>query len=406
VPRPPFLQRVSTRQWMAIDAVVALLLFAAGLASLLPNGHHGHLPGHFAILMIALCLATFPLAYRRRFPLPVLVMVGTGVVVGTLLKQDLAGTPIVALAIFRVATQLPRRASLEAACATVVAIFVALAIAGIHFSHNGSASFYDAIDNAIAIAVAWVIGDSVRARRAYVAGSALQVEQRQRLEVERAQISVAEERLHIARELHDIVAHTLSVIAIQSGVGRHVLDAQPEEARKALAAIETTSRSALNDLRWVLGVLRSEEADGANRNPAPGLADIDRLLGECRAAGLDVAYTQSGPALPLSSSMELCLYRIIQEALTNVTKHAGTAQATVTVSYEDEAIAVSVLDEGALHRNGAVLAQESDWENKAHHGIIGMRERTAIYGGTLIARPRQGGGFEVHARLPISSAQP
>jgi hypothetical protein len=173
-PRPPFLQRVSDRQWKAIDTVVSLLLFAAGLASLLPNGHHGHLPGHFAILIIALCLATFPLAYRRRFPLPVLVMVGTGVFVGTLLKQDLAGTPIVALAIFRVATQLPRRSSLVAACVTLVALFIALAIAGIHFSHGGSAASFDTVDNALAIAVAWFIGDSLRARRAYVAGSALQ----------------------------------------------------------------------------------------------------------------------------------------------------------------------------------------------------------------------------------------
>jgi signal transduction histidine kinase len=283
---------------------------------------------------------------------------------------------------------------------------IALAIAGFHVGHGDNTSFYDATDNILAIAVAWFIGDSVRARRAYVAGSVLQAEQRQRLEAERAQISLTEERLHIARELHDIVAHTLSVIAIQSGVGRHVLDTQPEEARKALAAIETTSRSALNDLRWVLGVLRSDDGEGPARDPAPGLSDVKRLLEECRAAGLNVSFTQGGDARPLSSSMELCLYRIIQEALTNVTKHASSTQASVAVNYEGEAVVVSITDEGALHRNGAVLSSDSDRDVKAHHGIVGMRERTAIYGGTLIARPRPGGGFEVHARLPTSSVLP
>jgi signal transduction histidine kinase len=402
IPRPPFLHRVSARQWVSIDVVVTALLFAGGLTGLLSNKR---LPAHFVLLVIALCLATLPLPYRRKYPLPVLVVVTTGLLVGALLRQDLAGTPIIAIALYPVATQRPRRDSLLAASVTIVAFLVALGIVLLGTS-RGSTAFYDATDNIIAIAVAWFIGDSIRARRAYVAGSVLQAEHRQRLEAERAEVAVTEERLHIARELHDIVAHSLSVIAIQSGVGRHVLDTQPEEARKALAAIETTSRSALNDLRWVLGVLRSAEGDSPSRDPAPGMADIDRLLAECRAAGLEVSFRQSGAATPLSPSMELCLYRIVQEALTNVTKHVGTTKAAVAVSYEPDAIVVSVVDEGALHRNGIVHAPEVDWDAKAHHGIVGMRERTAMYGGSLIAGPRQSGGFEVEARLPISSDQP
>jgi signal transduction histidine kinase len=401
-PRPPFLHRVSARQWFSIDVVIAALLFAGGLTGLLSNKH---LPDHFALLVIALCLATLPLPFRRKYPLLVLVVVSTGLVIGALLRQDLASTPIVALALYPVATQRPRRDSLLMATGAILAFAIALGIVSLGTS-SGSTAFYVATDNILAIAVAWFIGDSVRARRAYVAGSVQQAEQRQRLEAERAEVALTEERLHIARELHDIVAHSLSVIAIQSGVGRHVLDTQPEEARRALAAIETTSRSALNDLRWVLGVLRSDDGDGPSRDPAPGMADIDQLLGESRAAGLEVTFTQSGNATPLSPSMELCLYRIVQEALTNVTKHAGTAQATVAVSYETDAIVVSVRDDGALHRNGAVVAPQGDWDAKAHHGIVGMRERTAMYGGSLIAQPRQGGGFEVEARLPISSGQP
>jgi signal transduction histidine kinase len=400
-PHPPFLHRVSARQWVAIDGAISLSFFAGGLNSLLSN-HGSHLPNHFAILVMALVLATVPLPFRRRFPLQVLVLMVTALAVATLLKQSLAGTPIVALAVYPVATRLRRRESLLAAGASAAMFLIVLAI----LSFRSGTPFYNASDNIIAIAVAWFIGDSVRARRDFVAGSTLQTEQRLRLEAERARASIAEERLHIARELHDIVAHSLSVIAIQSGVGRHVLDTQPEEARKSLAAIETTSRSALNDLRWVLGVLRSHDDGGPGRDPAPGMGDIDQLLGECRASGLEVSFGQSGETRPLSPSMELCLYRIIQEALTNVTKHAGTPHAAVNVSYESDAVVVSVVDEGALHRRGAVLAEDPGESTGSHHGIIGMRERTAIYGGTLIARPRQGGGFEVHARVPIESARP
>src|SRR5580704_8296202 len=149
-----------------------------------------------------------------------------------------------------------------AALVVGAAFLVALGIAALIKPAGGSITSIDATDNLLAVAVAWFLGDSVRSRRAYVAGTALQAEQRQRLEVEQAQKSLAEERLHIARELHDIVAHSLSVIAIQSGVGGHVLDMQPEEARKALAAVETTSRSALEELRRVLGVLRHDDPDG------------------------------------------------------------------------------------------------------------------------------------------------
>lgn len=404
LPRAPFLHRVSGRQWLTINVIVSALLFVGGLAGLLSNDDGRHLPAHFALLVAGLCLATLSLPFRHRFPLSVLVVVLIGVVIGTLLKQGLAATPIVSLPIYSVATHLRRRDSLIAASLALLTFVVVTAIVGLHWSHGGGSGFYDATDNMLAIAVVWVIGDSMRARREYNAGSVLQAEQRLRFEAERARMSIAEERLHIARELHDIVAHSLSVIAIQSGVGRHVLDTQPEEARKALAAIETTSRSALNDLRWVLGVLRNDDEDGRNRDPAPGMADIGRLLGEYRTTGLDVTFGQSGEARPLSPSMDLCLYRIVQEALTNVTKHAGTAHATVDISYEADAIVVSVSDEGALHRKGVVLSQNPDGNGRAHHGIIGMRERTAIYGGTFVAGPRQGGGFEVQARLPLKSA--
>ncbi len=344
--------------------------------------------------------ATLPIAIRRIYPLPVLIVVTAALMLVTIGGHNDAGFPLVALPLYTVASQYERRDSIIALIGTCAVILVSVLVAELVRRGNAGLAF----NSVLAGAAAWFVGDSVRARRAYIAGMTEQAEQRQRREIERAQQSIGEERLRIARELHDIVAHSLSVIAIQSGVGRHVLDMQPEEARKALAAVETTSRSALDELRRVLGVLRSDDPDGPSFVPAPGIGDLDRLLDQCRATGLEVTYRVHGPVAPVSPSMDLSVYRIVQEALTNVTKHAGTAQATVDLTFGDGEVVVSVVDEGALHRNGAVLPPETRVEAGAHHGIIGMRERTAMFGGTLTAEPRREGGFEVRARLPLDTA--
>jgi signal transduction histidine kinase len=391
------------RWWVAIDVGLSTLLLFGGLSSLFLGHHHHRNPAEIALLLVALGLATFALPFRRTYPVLVLALITVPVVVGTLLGEGFAGTPVIAAPVYMVATQCERKESLWLTGAAGVVFLGALGLAHLVRSAGGSLDSIDTVDNLIAAGVAWFLGDSVRSRRAYVAGSVLQAEQRQRLEVERAQKALVEERLHIARELHDIVAHSLSVIAVQSGVGRHVLDAQPEEARQALAAIETTSRSALEDLRRVLGVLRSHEPEGEGPSlaPVPGLAELGGLLDQCREAGLTVTFHQHGRVVPVSPSLDLSLYRIVQEALTNVTKHAGTAQASVDITFEPGAVVISVVDEGALHRNGAVLPNVTAG---AHHGIVGMRERTAMFGGTLIAAPRPAGGFEVRARLPIAAA--
>jgi len=317
--------------------------------------------------------------------------------------QNIAETPIIALPVYIVATQYERRGSLFALGVVVVAFLIALGI-GEALGYASSSVIADQVwSNVIVAVAAWFVGDSVRSRRAYVSGLSLQAEERQRRELDLAQRSVAEERLQIARELHDIVAHSLSVIAIQSGVGGHVLDMQPEEARKALAAVESTSRSALEELRRVLEVLRRDDAGEPSLLPSPGLADVDRLLDQCRAAGLAVTYQIHGQTTPVSPSLDLSVYRIVQEALTNVTKHAGTAQATVDITFGEEAVVIRVTDRGALHRNGHVLAPGQGEGTKAHHGIIGMRERAAMFGGSVNAGPRPEGGFEVLARLPFGA---
>jgi signal transduction histidine kinase len=396
IPRPPLLQRITPRQWFLTDVGLSALFLAGGFVSLFV-GHHGkdH-PHHVALLAAALCVATLPIALRRRYPIPVLVVVTGALAAAVVLGQDFAGVPAVALALYIVATQYERRTSVIALCIVEGVLLASLGIAAIVHATDGNDTF-----NIILAGATWFVGDSVRARRAYVSGLALQSEQRQRREVERAEQSIAEERLQIARELHDIVAHSLSVIAIQSGVGGHVLDMQPEEARKALAAVEMTSRSALEELRRVLGVLRRDDSDGASLTPAPGIDDIDELLIQFRSAGVEVDFQQSGERVELPPSMDLSVYRIVQEALTNVTKHARGAAATVHIHFEDGAVSVNVFDEGFYYPNSGDSMPKVEDEARAHHGIIGMRERAAVFGGSLTAGPRQEGGFEVCARLPL-----
>jgi signal transduction histidine kinase len=390
------LQRIRPRQWIAIDVGFSVLFFFGGAADIFVGNHAHEHPLHVALLVIALCFATFPIALRRRFPLPVLIVVTGALAVATMLGQGFAPQPVVALPLYMVAVRYERRVSAIALCMVEVALLGSLGIAVILRPTGGDVTF-----NIVLAGATWFVGDSIRARRAYIAGLTLQAEERQRREVERVEQSIAEERLQIARELHDIVAHSLSVIAIQSGVGSHVLELQPEEARKALAAVEMTSRSALVELRRVLGVLRRDDFDKPSLTPAPGIDDLDQLLVQFRAAGVSVDLRQRGTVVRLLPSMDLSVFRIVQEALTNVTKHAGGASAKVDIKFEGDAVVVSVVDDGSTFVNGNNSILDSSDEVRVHHGIIGMRERAAVFGGTLTAGPRQGGGFEVRARVPI-----
>jgi signal transduction histidine kinase len=236
---------------------------------------------------------------------------------------------------------------------------------------------------------AYFFGTAMQHRRLY----AEQMEERasllERERDEEAQRAVAEERLRIAQELHDVVAHSMGVIAVQAGVGAHVIDNDPAEAKRSLEAISRTSRSTLSEIRRMLGVLR--EDDGAEYAPAPGLADLDRLVRDVRSAGVDVDVALAGTRCELPPGVDFTAYRIVQEALTNVLKHAGPARATVTIGYEPDALAVEVADDGRGVNGRAV---------GGGHGLMGMRERVSVYGGSFEAGPRNGGGFRVAVRLP------
>ena len=373
----------------------ALALVAAGLSTALfvfENGPVGSgVPRGTLALGYALALLhTLPLAARRRFPGAVLALcVATGLAVAALgLPPVVLGLAIL-VAVYSVAAYGGRW----------------LALAGLAAAELGSAAIQltpgrfqapTVISNGLVIGAAWLLGHFVGVRRAYTA----RLEQTAELERARAELArqaVADERLRLARELHDVVAHSISVIAVQSGVGAHIANTQPQEAAKALAAIEATSRAALTELRRLLGVLRQEGEPQGSLAPVPGLADLDTLLAELAKAGLAVRLRIEGTASPLPAGVDLSAYRIVQEALTNVVKHAGPASAQVTVGYHDQDVTVEVTDDGR-----GSTPPTGDGRARVGHGLIGMRERVAAFGGDLEAGPRPGGGFRVAARLPFA----
>ncbi|AZS85841.1 sensor histidine kinase [Streptomyces griseoviridis] len=255
----------------------------------------------------------------------------------------------------------------------------------------------------VPFALAWVLGDSIRTRRAYFA----QLEERAaRLEKEReaqAKVAVAAERARIARELHDVVAHNVSVMVVQADGAAYVLDAAPDQAKKALETISSTGRQALAEMRRLLGVLRTGEHQEAGEYvPQPDVEQMGDLIEQCRTSGLPVDFKVEGTPRPLPSGVELTAYRIVQEALTNTRKHGGpNTGASVRLVYFDDGLGLLVEDDGkgAPHE----LYEEGGPDGQGH-GLIGMRERVGMVGGTLDAGPRPGGGFRISALLPLKPA--
>ncbi len=236
-----------------------------------------------------------------------------------------------------------------------------------------------------------------RGRRAYVE----QVEQRA-IEAERsrdaeARRSADEERVRIARELHDVLAHRISSISVQSGVALHLLEHDPGQARIALQGINDASREALGELRATLGLLRGVD-ERSPRAPAAGLARLGEIVAGARAAGVDVEIVAQGAPDDLPSAVDLAAFRIVQESLTNVMRHAPGRQATVTLTFGPEAVTVETVDDGS--------DVATDWGRAGGHGLVGMRERALALGGEFEAGPRTEGGFRVFVRLPIIRAVP
>jgi signal transduction histidine kinase len=241
------------------------------------------------------------------------------------------------------------------------------------------------------VMVAWLAGRGLRTRARLTEElheAAAQAQEAHELQIARA---AAEERRRIAREMHDVVAHSVSVMVVQAGGARRILERDPRRAVEAAAHIEDVGRAALTEMRRLLGMMHHGEED-AGRAPQPTLRELDGLIERSRAAGLDVTLVVEGDPQPLSPGRDLAAYRVVQEALTNAIKYAGRATTSVTVRWEPSSLQLAIVDKGGMAMNG---------RNGSGHGLVGMEERMRLYDGSLRAGPARGGGFEVVARMPL-----
>jgi signal transduction histidine kinase len=394
--RRPAWPAAAERRPLGLGALAALLGLAVMILLLRIQPH-----ARGARLDLAV-LACVPVAvFGRRWPLPIL-----GLAVDAAVAQvSSGGTSLLAslmlgLAGYVVAAGLPRWLSVRAVVVAAAVLGVTLAYAGL--THTAAPVAAQAVMGFLPLAAGWFIGGSVAARRRYLAGVAEQQERERAAEAERARQEVREERVRIARELHDVVAHTLAVITVQAGVGRRLMVKRPEEAGSALESIEMIGRTAQDELRVVLGLLRDEDAEAAALAPAPSLVDLKELVDTVRASGTPVELRTSGTDRQLSPALQLTLYRVVQEALTNVVRHAPRARATVDLAVSATQVRLEVADDGGSSGRPAV-DQERPAIPGTGHGIVGMRERIGAFGGWLVAEPLTR-GFRVHAEIPLESA--
>jgi signal transduction histidine kinase len=341
-----------------------------------------------ALLVLGLCV---PLLWRRRRPVVAFyVMFAAGFVLSVvgrgLSDQPPMQTWLVALiGFYSVAAHAsPHRAAI--AGAAVGAVVIAGDLADLL---SGDAAFDEAIPGWFLLAAAWGLGYALRGRQLQASALADRADRLERGREAQARAAVAAERGRIARELHDVVAHSLSVMVVQAQAADRVLDGDQPSAREALASIDSTGRQALVEMRRLVGILR-EDPELALA-PQPGLGQLAVLLDQVRAAGLPVTLAVEGKPQPLAPGVDLSAYRIVQEALTNALKHAGRAEASVAVRYRGEHVELEVTDDG----RGPL------GDHGAGHGLVGMRERVALYGGELESGALNGRGFRVRARLPV-----
>jgi signal transduction histidine kinase len=384
---------------LAVDVLLALGVFLVQVLGVLLSERVGRAADWRAPDALAwLLLAAGPAALllRRRWPLGVLtVTLACGLAYAARTYPEGPSQLAVYPALWTVALTVPRRWAWAAATLT------ALAVAGSElFLYGETMVDGEPLYAAVTVFAAMWWGEAVRARRAYVAELRDRAEQAEQTREEEARRRVGEERLRIARELHDVVSHTIGVISVQAGVAAHLLERRPDKAAESLAAIRQASDEALGELHAMLGVLRERDGDATPLAPAPGLAELDALVAQAAGAGVEVQVSLEGAPRPLPAAVDLACYRVVQESLTNVVRHAGASRAEISVRLDDGRVVVEVTDDGVESASGR-RPTDSDRQSRSGQGLVGMRERARSLGGTLEAGPRPGGGYRVQAVLPV-----
>ncbi|GAB3081752.1 hypothetical protein GCM10027186_45540 [Micromonospora schwarzwaldensis] len=372
------------------DALLAALLFVVSLLPVNPPGGPPRDPLTVGAVLLALA-GCGALVLRRRHPLPVLVLV-TAAAATALLVQQARGPFVltVALAAYTVATRTDRRTAVAAGAASGLVLGGGAVVAlGVGW-----------LDPAVVVLLLWfgvavAAGDAVRSRRAYVAVLEERARRAERTREEEARRRVVEERLRIARELHDVVAHQIALINVQAGVAGHLLRERPDAAEEALGHVRSAARTVLDELAVLLGLLRRGEPD-APTEPAPGLGRLDALV-DGFAAAQPVRWTLTGRPRPLPGAVDVAAYRIVQESLTNAHRHAPGATVTVGVAYTATGVVVEIRDDGP--------GPSGPGDPGTGLGLLGMRERAEAVGGAFHAGAGPAGGFRVRAELPAPIPQ-
>ncbi|MEU6733177.1 histidine kinase [Streptomyces physcomitrii] len=411
------------RHWLqahplALDAALAAAVLACVVVASFTDPHGPHGPEWFTRVphvssLVLTSIGGLALVFRRRAPMVVLGATGLVATVELVTGDPRAPVAMCAVvALYTVAASTDRPTTWRVGLFTMTVLTAAAML-------SGPLPWYAQENIGIFgwTGMAAAAGDAVRSRRAFVDAMRERAERAERTREEEARRRVAEERLRIARDLHDVVAHHIALVNVQAGVAAHVMDRRPDQAKEALAHVREASRSALNELRATVGLLRQSGDPEAPTEPAPGLDRLDELADTFRHAGLPVAVLRSpeaggaGPlggeepgAARLPAAADLAAYRIIQEALTNVRKHAGPgAAAEVSVIQVGTHLEVTVLDNGTGPGGAPDHGEPTGSGEGGGHGLLGMRERVSALGGSCTAGPRYGGGFRVHAILPVTA---
>jgi signal transduction histidine kinase len=370
------------------DSLLALFLTFISLGSVVFSGT-GHHARTIAVLdAILVPITSLPIVGRRYRPLIVLAITVSAETV-LLLFSSRAQVPFgVIVALYTVASRCERPVAARAAARVALPIVAGVVVN--NWTHPGQV-----IPKLALFAIAWLVGDNLRTRRAYLAELEARAARLEREHEEQATRATLEERARIARELHDVIAHNVSVMVVQASAGEDVFDSDPERAREALAAVASTGRDALGELRRLLGVIRPGEQEEPLFAPQPGIGRLGDLVEQVRDTGLAIDLSVDGEVRELPEATSLCVYRIVQEALTNTLKHAAATRAQVSLRYDPDELSVRVSDDGHGVSEPAANGVAGG------HGLIGMRERVALFGGEMQAGPSAGGGYCVSARLPV-----